>query len=651
MANNSFIENLNTVANATKLATGDVVEDSQLARNEAVAAAISSKGSELSALDSKNLANEWANKGHNNPVTGSPGIDAKFSAYHWSVEAENTIGDPLINDNILSANYTWSSTKISSELYNKSNSDHNHDTIYEPRIYPKQSAFNVPFGGLSGEYGVSNSVARTDHTHDSAYEPRLSSHGTGFNKDFGTTAGTVAEGSHKHDDRYMPIEQINTAYNKNFVADVNAPLANEVPRGTHGHRASGIAYDNSGNIVVSSTTAQGALQQLDARLGTISVAEKCKIVAGMTDEEYVASISTVGVPVEINAGMTLGDDTKNAVYSNGVKIAYPEDPSKLVEGQYAATVSIEVLANKFYKLHVIKNGVPAASYNVELGSSTKNLEGAFSTTISGWVSGLSNGDTIGIGVSNETDDTDVKIYSLNISFAGEPEGALVMSGATVLHDEILGKDAPDQHPTTSIYDPNSSVALDVILEQKASKVTSATDNNLIAMDSVGDIKDSGITINEVINKVDNIASPVLDHLLAMESDGSLKDSGSKIIDLARKNGSDTEAFKVKDGANANEAASVGQMNALGNTKVSDTDFDAHKNAVNPHGTGYADVGAAPLLHTHTQSQVVGLTDSLNSKYTKTTTPITNNIPMYSSSNELMDSGISLSGGLLTGEAV
>ena len=68
---NSFIENVNAIANASSLATGDIVQDTQEARDEAVDAAVAAHNSEINAKDSEELANSWAEKGHNSPVQGT----------------------------------------------------------------------------------------------------------------------------------------------------------------------------------------------------------------------------------------------------------------------------------------------------------------------------------------------------------------------------------------------------------------------------------------------------------------------------------------------------------------------------------------------------------------------------------------------------
>ena len=628
---NSFVENINILANAQALVTGDIVEDTKVARDEAVEAAAEAKISETNSKASETLAKDWAEKGHNNPVVGTPGVDAEYSSYHWATEASLAIGDPIINDNIISANYTWSSSKLSNALNNKSEITHNHDGVYE-HAFVKRTAFNKDFAGT----GNNDTISRSDHNHDTAYMPKVVEN-TAYNKDFGTISGTVMEGSHRFDSDYMPKVPENTAYNKNFVVDPNAPLADEVPRGNHTHKAVGVIYDPTNNVVVTSGTAQGAITQLDARLGSIEVAEKCKLTAAMTNPTYVVSFSDTTTYVPINAGMTVGTEIKNAIYNNGVQIKYPVAPDKLVEGNYIATATLLMTANTEYELSMMLNGAPIPGTQVQVGpfANTDSVP----VTAGGFVSILQNDDVIGVGVRNLTDTTSLTITGLMVSFAGEPEGNLVISGSTVNHDEILGRDQVAQHPTSSIYQTgNTAVDLDTLLGQKADKVIGGVADNLVTLDANGNIQDSRETLTSLTNKVDKPTSKVLDNILVMDSNGNAVDGGLRVQDLALVGGSATQQFQVADGTNTNDAVNYGQMNTLAGTFATKTEFNTHVATANPHNTSYSDVGAAPLVHTHSENDVTGLTDSLNSKYDKVATPVTGNVPAFGAGGVLVDSG-------------
>ena len=204
---NSFVEHVNALANASALANGDIVADTQAARDMAVQAAIDSEAAEANALNSEQLAHDWADKGHNNPVIGTTGVDAEFSSYHWAVESSaNTEASRLqvIRDGITSSTYTWSSQVISDKLNLKSDTTHNHGGIYEPVIH-KGTAFNKNFSTASGTAGSLETVARSDHNHQGTYDVYVDpvNRKSAYDKDFGTTSGTVMEGSRNFDNVYM----------------------------------------------------------------------------------------------------------------------------------------------------------------------------------------------------------------------------------------------------------------------------------------------------------------------------------------------------------------------------------------------------------------------------------------------------------------
>lgn len=649
MAETSFIENTNALANATSLATGDIVEDTNTAKDAAVAAAELSVEANNEAQLAEVLAKDWANKGHNNAVTGI-GQDAEFSSYHWATEASLLAGDPVIDDLITSENYAWSSTKVTSELAAKSGTSHLHNGIYEP-VISKNNAFNKSFTTSGGIMGTATSVARGDHTHN--YEPTITTKNTAFNKNFGTTSGTVAEGSHTHSSLYMPLVTTGTAYNKNFVVNADIPLATEIPRGNHVHKASGLTYDSSGDEVISSSTVAGALGQLDTIVASVAIAEKTKLTAGMTDPTYTATVVTQSIPVVINAGMTVGGNSKNAIYSNGIRINYPADPEKFVEGNWEASLTVELLANKVYHIMPTVNGVVVDSkFLVEVGSADKTIVSAVPVSIGGFISGLSNDDVIGVAISNETDTTDIKVYSMFVSWAGQPEGALVASGVSVNHTDVTARDVDGQHPTSSIYETgNIGTSLDVLLAAKADNVETPVLDNLLAMDADGNIKDSGLSTVDVTDHMDKVPTPTLDNIVIMDSTGNSKDGGVGLNTLATLGGSITQVFNVGVAVNDEHAVRKGTFDSTISTLATGQSLTDHVNATNPHGVTYTEVGAAAASHTHTISEVTSLSDSLDTKYTKVVTPVTDNFVTFGAGSILLDSGINGTSTLLTGEAV
>ena len=628
----SFIENVNALANASSLATGDIVEDTQTARDEAVRASEKALESELNAKDSENLAHEWSSKGHNNPITGTAGIDAEFSSYHWSVESSiNSEAGRLavINDALVSTTYTWSSQKITDQLADKSNITHRHDGIYEP-VINKNSAFNKSFSTPSGVNGSSGVVARADHLHTGDYEPKIQVYGTAFNKDFGTTSGTVMEGDKNFDSDYMPITTINTAYNKNFVVDSVNPLADEVPRGTHGHPASKINYDNS-NTGISSSTTQGAITELSGRVSSINVAEATYITA-LSQTQYTQPIVAQNTPTKVLMPMPLIQGNKNATNNSNAefKIKYPDNvrPDKLVEGTYTVTVVLSNTEN--FAINLAVDGVLKG----------EAVRGSKTLTITQFITGLNISGvntapteaTLSFMLTNLDSAADAIIESANAVWHGKPAGSLVVSGSTIDHSDLTGTGAAN-----GVHTISDIQGLQTELDTKAESINPTTDK-IAKFDSNGNLVDSSIDETTVTGKMDKIASPTLDNIVVMDTAGNSKKGSLKIGDLALKNGTTTEIFKVASSVNDTDAVNQGQMNGLASTYTLKTTFDTHEAASNPHNTTYADVGAAPLVHTHVENDIAGLADSLASKYDKVPSAVTGNTPIFGAGDVLLDSG-------------
>lgn len=634
----SFVENVNTVANATVLATGDIIEDAQIARDEAVAAAENAKDSAIEADSSEELAHAWATKQYNNPVQ-----NGEFSSYHWSIIAQENAGDELIDDNLTSVNTTWSSQKISDTSQTKSDVNHLHTGVYEPAIGVKGSAFNKNYDGS----GSATTTARSDHSHSGVYEPVITTKGTAFNKNFGLVAGSVAEGDHSHTDDYMPKATINTAYNKNFVVDSNSPLSTEIPRGNHVHAASGITYDNTDNTVISSSTVQGGLNQLDAALGVLSVAERTNISAGMTNPTHIVPITATGVGSEIITAMTIGPGQKNATYSGGgMIINYDEDPDKLIEGWFSTTVSMLVESNIQYAMAIWVNGVIIdSSFRSQLGSASNNTEGDFAFSIDGFISGLANGSTISVALYNETNTDDITVYAHTISWAGAPEGALVASGVSVDHSDLTGTGAANGiHTTSDIQD------LDTQLLAKADKVIGAVADNLVTLDADGNIVDSGHPVSEITAYMNLAPAPVLDNIVTMSSSGDSLNSGAKITDFALVGGSSAQLFNVQAGLSGTDAVNFTQLDAVstvvdgaipkvttpttGNFPVMDANGELDTSVFN-------ETSFATASHGHAISDTTGLQDELDDKYDGVVGAATDNIPVFANGQTLVDSGTSI----------
>jgi hypothetical protein len=183
------------------------------------------------------------------------------------------------------------------------------------------------------------------------------------------------------------------------------------------------------------------MQQLDAFIGNVSVAEKCYLTAGMTDATYSVPFTSIGVGTLINAGVTINEN-KNAIYSGGgIRVNYPVAPSKLVQGLFDGSVSITATANTVYALRFAINGViDYTSKIVARHGSATSPAGTFSISLGCFIEGLSNNDILSLVLVNETSTTSVLVSAMSMSFAGEPEGNLVISGTTVLHNDVTGRD-------------------------------------------------------------------------------------------------------------------------------------------------------------------------------------------------------------------
>ena len=618
----TFIENINTLANATSLATGDVVEDTRIARDEAEAAASAAEVSETNAAASAVEADDWANKGHNNPVKGTVGIDAEYSSYHWSVEASLYAGDPVINDAVISASYTWSSEKINTLLATKADTTHTHAGTYEP-AFSKNTAFNKNFGSTADD------VSRGYHVHDGTngsvnYEPNIGAKGTAFNKNFGTTAGTVSEGTHTHD--YEPSFTKNTAFNKNFVADTGNPLADEIPRGNHTHTAAGVSYDNTGNDLITSTTVQGALQNVDSFLGTIETTEKTYGTIALDGATRTVTITTAGTPVKMDVLTKSAGAFNNMTTpsSCNLTINYATAPDNLIEGRFSANVTCEFPASATeITLTAYKNGAAInADWFTDVNATTKDGTTTGTLALDGYITGLENGDYIELYITNESNTNNIVIRSLTMVFDGSPQGALIATGLSVAHSDTTGRDVADSHPQSAITGLTAALA--------AKSDTSHTH-------VVADITDFDIS-----GKADKAVPLATGNIATLDGTGNLVDGGQTLAQKADVGGNAGQLFKVADGVSNDDAASFGQMNTMAASYVTITTFNTHEGAANPHGTTHTDVGAAAAVHTHAISDTTGLQTALDGKYDEVGSAVTDNIPTFAAGNTLADSGVSLS---------
>jgi len=620
----SFIENVNTVANATVLATGDIIEDARIARDEAVAAADRAEVSEVNADDSEYMSEQWAQKAYNNEVTQD-----KYSAFHWAEVSRLEAADKVINDIVISVNYTWSSQKISDSLSDKANAVHTHTNVYEP-VITKNSAFNKNFSAN----GTSIDVARGDHVH-ADYELLIGDKGTAFNKDFGVVSGTVAEGSHTHP--YEPEIVKNTAFNRSFVVDQANPLTDEIPRATHTHLAETIPYDNDENTVITSGTVQGGMTQLDSQIGALNIFERANFTGGMSLSSDAIGVSGVGVPTKIITGMNIGAASKNTVYSNGaIIINYPTVPEKLIEGWYTFSLTVDREDNTEYTIYMYRNDVVIdSSYIIKIGG-VSTPAGLNNVSLTSFLAGLENADELSVYISNDTNTNPVTISGFTTSFAGAPEGAVIASGTSVDHSDITGTGAANGvHTISDIKD------LTTTLDTKTDKTIPDTAGNFAALDINGNLIDSGVESIAVGTAMNTINPATLDNLIVQTTEGDAKDGGLKLTDLALVGGSSVTAFEVGTATADTHAATKLQLEDVITNSASQDDFDTHTlDTNNPHGVTSSQIGAASTVHTHAIEDTVLLQDTLNNKYSEVNSPGTDNIVAFETGGTLKDSGVS-----------
>jgi hypothetical protein len=542
----------------------------------------------------------------------------------------------LISDSSITLQTTWSSDKINTALINKSELTHNHAGIYEPS-FNKNTAFNKPFEGAGGYSGTADNLSRGDHGH-ADLEPLIGAKYTAFNQSFGTTSGTVAYGDHKHDGvgGYMPWVFALTAYNRNFVQNIEVPLPEEIPRGNHFHRAAGVTYDPTGNVTVTSGDVQAAIHQLDSAFANVEVSENSYLTAG-TSSQYERTIAGTNTPVPLRAPLAVLS-LRNATLTDGssIIIGFADVPNKKIEGFINVTITFSSSDN---------TALYIAIDDVIQGESVHGSNGVL--TINKYLANLDeNGFKITPYVANLDNTNNIFIESMSVSWEGNAQGALVLSGTSVAHGDTTGRNALDQHTIGSI------TGLQADLDTKAAKAQVIVANNFTLMDSNGDLVNSGMDLNFANNLIDKISPVSPDNITVQDTDGSIKDGGLKISDLALIAGSATQSFNVAVATADEHAVRNKTFTDVVTALATKTELTDHtSNISNPHSVTHIQVGAAATAHTHIINEVSGLQGELDDKYAKVAGQGTDNLPVFGNSSTFSDSLISINGKLLIGEAV
>ena len=662
----SFIENVNTVANATKLASNDSIEDAQIAAKEAKEWADKALVYSTASKESEELSYQWSSNPFNVPVDGlSPG-SYRYSSMHWAIKSSQYSRDAVIDDTDPahpSNKTTWSSSIIASMIATKSDINHKHDDLYIRKFIPND-AYNKSFLPFGGDAGVNNLyVARADHKHDVIYEPKRTVVGDVYDKFWGTGHDNVARGDHLHTGVYLPNRQLHDVFDKFF-----GTTPGTVSEGNHFHYARQIVVDETGfqtGSPISAGDVQNVLLNIDSVFDGMQTAEKTKLDVSMATQTITSiTVPAMNVGAPVNVTMTKSNGWKNADYvyegnagqnilvGGHIKLDYAVATTRFIEGIYSARVMIDAEASTKYSIAIHVNDV-LINTSYFSRSTASGGAGPLELSLTSFMNNLNNGDKLSLYVYNNTNSNDIKIASHTASWNGLPEGSIVGSSVTVHHQDVLNRDIANQHPFISIYDGAGNDLNEVVLTL-AKKPTPFVAGNFASIDSNGNLVDSGHDASEYDKNMKLVDPIETDYLLKMDNAGQATSAGMPITALALLGGSVTQVFRVKDPIDDKDAVNkITMTNTLGSYPTT-IDFEAHTNASNPHGITVASIGAASAVHSHTISQIVNLENALDNKYGIVSNQPTGFLPMFDDNTGnpiLSDSGINVYGTLLLGENI
>jgi hypothetical protein len=195
---------------------------------------------------------------------------AKQADGTWKSTAVSGGGGASINDSGTSTSQTWSSTKISNQLAGKSDTTHNHDSVYEPKIASHGTAFNKSFGNSAGSVTEGNDArlftsgtkkteverlgvsANGVVTVDGVEQASAGTSGTGVTIDDTSTTATdktwsaskistglsgKSDTTHNHNGVYEPVITKKSAFNQDFTASGvgGNGVSSYVARADHNH--------------------------------------------------------------------------------------------------------------------------------------------------------------------------------------------------------------------------------------------------------------------------------------------------------------------------------------------------------------------------------------------------------------------------------
>ena len=227
--------------------------------------------------------------------------------------------------------------------------------------------------------------------------------------------------------------------------------------------------------------------------------------------------------------------------------------------------------------------------------------------------------------------------------SGSPDTAPVFDFGLVTGD--TGSAANVYGTTVPMSEQDSTKVKDAI-DGKASKVSGATSGNFAALDSNGNLTDSGKKasdfVTDVSGKADKVANATENNFAALDSNGNLKDSGKKASDFVT-----DVSGKADKVASATENDFAG-LDSNGNLK------DSGKKASDFAAASHTHSGYAEKVSGATSGNFAGLdsngnlTDSgkkasdfvtdVSGKADKVTSPTENDFAALDSNGNLKDSG-------------
>lgn len=258
--------------------------------------------------------------------------------------------------------------------------------------------------------------------------------------------------------------------------------------------------------------------------------------------------------VPIGSDLALGETSTTAYRGDRGKTAYDHatDSSRLTtatsSGLYKVAITAEghiASATAVQKSDITALGIPGSDTNTHrpievngtqiLGDNTTalNLAAGSNVTVT------NSSGTVTIAATDTTYSDATQSASGLMSSADKTKLDGIASGATANIGTITGITMNGASKGTSgVVDLGTVITSHQDITGKADKVTSATNGNFAALDSNGNLTDSGhkhsdylTSHQDISGKADKVASATSGNFAALDSNGNLTDSGSKASDF------------------------------------------------------------------------------------------------------------------------